>query len=80
MFFVHATDDPISDVEHSLTMYLAMKRAGVSAELHVYATGGHGFGVRSVDHPCVTWTERCTDWLRHQGFLKSRAKRQEVMP
>jgi hypothetical protein len=52
-------------------MYLAMKRAGVPAELHVYATGGHGFGVRKVDHPCVTWIERCTDWLRSRGVLKS---------
>jgi acetyl esterase/lipase len=70
LFLVHATDDPISEVDHSVTMYLAMKRAGVSAELHVYATGGHGFGVRKVDHPCSTWTERCTDWLRKQGFLQ----------
>lgn len=70
LFLVHATDDPISDVEHSVTMYLAMKRAGVSAELHVYATGGHGFGVRDVNQPCVTWTERCTEWLSKLGFLK----------
>jgi acetyl esterase/lipase len=70
MFLVHPTDDPISAVDHSVTMYLAMKRAGVPAELHVYATGGHGFGVRKVDHPCASWTDRCTDWLRHGGFLK----------
>jgi acetyl esterase/lipase len=70
MFLVHATDDSISDVEHSVTMYLAMKRAKVLVELHVYATGGHGFGVRKVDHPCVSWTERCTDWLRQRAFLK----------
>ncbi len=74
LFLVHATDDPISDVEHSVTMYVAMKRAGIPTELHVYASGGHGFGVRKVDHPCVTWTERCTDWLRHQGFLKPSPK------
>jgi acetyl esterase/lipase len=70
LLFVHATDDPVSAVDHSVTMYLAMKRAGVPAELHVYATGGHGFGVRKVDHPSATWTERCVDWLRHQGFIK----------
>jgi dipeptidyl aminopeptidase/acylaminoacyl peptidase len=70
LFFVHATDDPVSEVDHSVTMYLAMKRAGVAAELHVYATGGHGFGVRKVDHPCATWTERCVDWLRKQEILK----------
>jgi acetyl esterase/lipase len=71
LFFVHASDDPISDVDHTVVMYLAMKRAGVPAELHVYASGGHGFGVRHVNHPCATWTERCTDWLRNQGFLKA---------
>jgi acetyl esterase/lipase len=70
LFIVHASDDPISEVDHSVTMYLAMKRASVPAELHVYASGGHGFGVRKVDHPCATWTERCVDWLRKQGILK----------
>src|SRR5438045_1001622 len=59
MMLIHATDDPVSEVDHSVTMYLAMKHAGVSAELHVYATGGHGFGVRKVGQPCQTWTERC---------------------
>jgi hypothetical protein len=47
-----------------------MKRAGVSAELHIYDRGGHGFAVRKVDQPCATWTNRCTDWLRSKGFLK----------
>lgn len=70
LFIVHATDDSISMVDHSVTLYLAMKRAGVPAELHVYATGGHGFGVRKVEHPCATWTERCVEWLRKQGILK----------
>jgi acetyl esterase/lipase len=70
LFIVHASDDPVSEVEHSVTFYLAMKRAGVSAELHVYATGGHGFGVRKVGHPCEGWTDRCVDWLRKQGFLR----------
>lgn len=73
MFLVHASDDTGkrggSDPDHSVILYLAMKRAGVSAELHMYATGGHGFGVRKVDHPCATWTDRCVEWLRKQGFL-----------
>jgi len=51
-------------------MYLALKRAGVPAELHIYATAAHDFGVRKSDHPCSTWTESCASWLRHQGFLK----------
>ena len=71
MFLVHATDDTISDVEHSVTMYTAMKRAGISVELHVYSAGGHGFAVRKVGLPCETWTERCIEWLRKQSILKS---------
>lgn len=69
MFLVHATDDPVSNVEHSVTMYTAMKRAGVPVEMHVYATGGHGFGVRRVGHPCVGWAQACLDWLRSRGIL-----------
>jgi acetyl esterase/lipase len=72
LLLVHCSDDPISDVEHSVTMYLAMKRAGAPVEMHVYATGGHGFGVRKVDHPCATWTLRCTDWLKSRGFLDNK--------
>jgi acetyl esterase/lipase len=70
IFLVHASDDPISTVEHSVFMYLALKRAGVATELHVYASGGHGFGVRPVGQPCSTWTHSCADWLRNQGMLK----------
>lgn len=69
LFIVHATDDPVSDVEHSVTMYVAMKRAGIPIEMHVYAEGGHGFGVRKVGHPCETWTDRCVDWLKTRGIL-----------
>jgi acetyl esterase/lipase len=72
LFLVHATDDSISAVGHSVVMYVAAKRAGVPAELHVYATGGHGFGVRKSDQPCSTWTRSCADWLRNQGLLKPR--------
>lgn len=75
LFLVHATDDRISAVDHSVTMYLAMKGAGVPTELHVYATGGHGFGVRKVGHPCETWTDRCTEWLRNRGILDATAQR-----
>jgi dipeptidyl aminopeptidase/acylaminoacyl peptidase len=74
MFLVHATDDPISDAEHSVTMYLAMKRAGVPVALHIYATGGHGFAVRKVGHPCDAWTEQCVAWLRARGVLERRLR------
>jgi acetyl esterase/lipase len=72
IFLAHGGDDVISPPEHSVFMYLALKRAGVPAELHIYATAAHDFGVRASDHPCSTWTEACANWLRHQGFLKHR--------
>jgi acetyl esterase/lipase len=70
IFLVHGDADIISDPAHSVVMYLALKRAGIPAELHVYATAAHDFGVRPSDHPCSTWTQSCATWLRHQGFLK----------
>jgi acetyl esterase/lipase len=70
VFLAHGGDDIISSPEQSLFLYLALKRAGVPAELHIYATAAHDFGVRSSDHPCSTWTESCAHWLRYQGFLK----------
>jgi acetyl esterase/lipase len=70
MFLVHGGADPISDALNSVVMYQALKRAGASAELHVYATATHDFGVRSSDRPCSKWTQACAEWLRAQGFLK----------
>lgn len=70
MFLAHGGADPISVPENSVLMYRALKRAGVPAELHVYAGATHDFGVRRSDRPCSTWTDSCADWMRHQGFLK----------
>jgi acetyl esterase/lipase len=69
IFLAHGGDDIISSPEHSVVMYLALKRAGVPAELHIYATAAHDFGVRPSKHPCSTWVQSCANWLRHQGFL-----------
>ena len=57
---------------YSVVAYLALKRAGVSAELHVYADTAHDFAVRKVDKPCDGWTRSCADWMRQQGFLKAK--------
>jgi acetyl esterase/lipase len=70
MFLVHGGADIISDPEHSVVLYRALKRAGVPAELHIYATAAHDFGVRKTEQPYSTWTQSCGAWLRHQGFLK----------
>lgn len=68
VFFVHAGNDGISP-ENSIRMFLALRAAKVPGELHVYATGGHGFGLRTSPNPCCTWPERCRDWLKSQGLL-----------
>jgi acetyl esterase/lipase len=75
IFLVHGADDLVSPPEHSLLMYLALQRAGVPAELHIYANTTHDFGVRTSDRPFSTWTARCADWLRDSGFLRSNHQR-----
>lgn len=75
VFLVHGGDDLISPPEHSVFMYLALKRAGVPAELHIYARTAHDFGVRGGDRPYSTWTIACAHWLRDQGFLAAPSKR-----
>ncbi len=74
VFLVHASDDTVAGAENSVVMYLALKRASVAAELHVYAQGGHGFGVRRSSLPCSTWTDRCAAWLQNQGMLGTKTK------
>jgi acetyl esterase/lipase len=69
-FFVHAGDDPAAAPESSIRTYLALKKAGVPAELHVYPTGGHGYGLRPTHDPVTTWPARCLDWLRSQRILR----------
>ncbi len=70
VFLAHGGADPISSPEGSVLLYRALHRAGVPAELHIYATATHDFGVRPSDQPCSTWTRSCADWLRRQGYLK----------
>ena len=50
--------------------YIALKKAKVSAEMHIYSEGGHGYGLRRTDKPVTSWTDRMEDWLRLKGFLE----------
>ena len=74
IFLAHASDDKESyggsNAENSVIMYLALKRAGIPTELHVYATGDHDFGVRQNEKLPSSWTRLCVNWLRSQGLLK----------
>jgi acetyl esterase/lipase len=72
MFFVHAGNDGITSA-NSVEMYLALKHAGVPAELHVYPTGGHGFGLRPSSDACSQWPQRCEAWMRNQGLIPAEA-------
>jgi acetyl esterase/lipase len=68
MFFAHALDDRVKP-QNSIQLLLALKTAGVRAELHLYDAGGHGFGLRKSEFPCHTWPERCGEWMAHHGWL-----------
>lgn len=70
MFFVHAFDDNVS-VQNSLLLASALRGVGGSAELHVFASGGHGYGLRPTEEPVTHWPEQAGVWLRRQGFLPS---------
>lgn len=68
-FLAHAADDPVP-ADSSVQMYLALRKANVPAEMHIYSAGGHGYGLRKTEQPVTTWPRRCEDWLRRQGLLK----------
>jgi acetyl esterase/lipase len=67
-FLVHATDDKAVIPENSINYYLALKKNGVSAELHLYENGGHGFGL-GVKDTSKNWTNDCVEWLKANGYL-----------
>ena len=71
MFLVAATDDRLGLSSHSVDLYTKWTTAKHSAELHLYAKGGHGFGMRKQNLPSDTWIDRFGDWLQQQGFTKS---------
>jgi len=67
-FLVHATDDKSVPVENSIGYYLALKKNEVSAELHVYQNGGHGFflGKKGTS---LNWTKHCEAWLHINNYI-----------
>jgi acetyl esterase/lipase len=68
-FLVAADDDKAVLPENSVNFYLALRKAGVPAELHIYLHGGHGFGLATLDPVLSSWTARLADWLRVNGWL-----------
>ena len=70
-FLVQAEDDPVH-VENALVYFSALKNAGVPAELHVYAEGGHGYGLRRTALPVTTWPQSVETWLKTIKMLPAR--------
>jgi acetyl esterase/lipase len=67
-FLLHAQDDPVNDVKHSLVYYGALKKAGVPVEVHLYAEGGHAFGLRRTKLPITDWPKLVETWLGTIGM------------
>jgi len=61
-FIVQAEDDPVH-VENAVVYFMQLKDAKVPAELHVYAQGGHGYGLRRTEKPVTTWPQEVEKWL-----------------
>ena len=68
-FFLVAHDDNMNPVEAAM-LYLEYKKRNLSAELHICAKGGHGFGMRKDKHPVNDWPQRCAEWMKSMGWLE----------
>ncbi len=67
-FIVMAENDPVDHVEQALTYYIALKKAGVPVEMHLYTEGGHGFGLRHTKNPITGWPQLVETWLQTIGM------------
>lgn len=68
-FLVHTSEDKGVPAENSVLFYLALRKAGVPAEMHIYENGPHGFGLGSLDATLRSWPARLADWMRGRGLL-----------
>lgn len=68
-FMVITYDDKDRSIGLS-EVFIALKKAKVSAEMHIYSEGGHGYGLRRTEKPVTSWNDRMEDWLRLKGFLE----------
>ena len=71
-FLFHTDADGGVLPENSILFYLALKKAKVPAELHVYPVGGHGYGLRRSKNAVSTWPERAAAWLGTAGAIEAK--------
>jgi acetyl esterase/lipase len=67
-FLLQAEDDHVDSVDDSLAYYIALKKAGVPVEMHLYAQGGHAFGLRRTKFPITGWPQLVEAWLKTIGM------------
>lgn len=70
-FLLSTSDDPV-DARNALRYYLALKEAGVPAEVHVFGSGGHGYGMRAHGEPVNVWPDLLLEWMSSRGLLLGR--------
>jgi len=68
MCLVHASDDHITAAGSAL-LYLEYKKLGIPCELHIYAKGGHGFGMKKRGGPVDGWPDRVAEWMKSMGYI-----------
>lgn len=68
-FLLQAEDDHVDNVNDSLVYYIALKNAGVPVEMHLYAHGGHAFGLRRTQFPITAWPQLVRTWLKTIGMI-----------
>ena len=68
-FLFHTNEDTGVPPENSVLFYLALRKAGVPAEMHIYEKGRHGVGLAPADPILSSWAARLTDWFRTRGLL-----------
>lgn len=69
VFLIHTSEDKVVPPENSVLFYLALRKAGVPVEMHIYEKGPHGFGLGWADAILSSWPARLQDWLRVRGVL-----------
>lgn len=69
-FLVHGGTDTAVPAENSVLFYLALRRAGVPTELHLYQDGPHGIGLAPGHGPMSDWPARCAEWMRLRGLIR----------
>jgi acetyl esterase/lipase len=67
-FLFHTSEDQVVPVENSIDYYLALRKAGIPVEMHIYQKGQHGVGLAAADPVLRTWPDHLAAWLKVQGF------------